>query len=408
MTRKQTQLLLLGALAAFGLTVALSTFSREKDLPRERALPPLQKNAPLDPRAEKGFTIFGESGSAKIRAVNMSGETVRMWDIDAARVRLLPNSNLLIVHGTKWGWSQKEWDALRPLVREYSWDGEVVWEHELPGPAHHDVQRLPNGNTLVLFRSTVPKRAKQSIEDPAKRNAKIRTDIIQEVTRSGEVVWEWAAHDHLDLNSCGADPCSPLPESISDGSRVFDWTHANGISVLPENEFAHQISAEGGENPFRPGNILLTLRNWSTIVIISRKSGAVLWSYDTGLSGVHEGIMIEPGLPGAGHILLFNNGRAEKRSQVREIHPVTKEIVWSYEDGENFFSRAAGVAQRLKNGNTLISEDVPGTVFEVTPEGEVVWSYQAEMRTARAHRYPSDHCRELSQLPLHSAAGASS
>ncbi|MCB0328486.1 MAG: aryl-sulfate sulfotransferase [Bdellovibrionales bacterium] len=346
-------------------------------------------------RAFKGYTIFGESGSAFTRVVNMSGQTLHSWSFDAARIRLLPNCNVLVVHGTKWGWSQKKWNALRPFVREYSWDGDLVWEHEVPGPAHHDVQRLPNGNTLILYRSLVPNSAKQQIEDIAKRNAKIRTDVIREVSHDGKIVWEWFAHEHLDLNSCGRLPCEPLPEGIVDGERVFDWTHTNGIALIPENRWA-----DAGDDRFTPGNIVLTLRNWSTVLIISRLTGEVVWKYDQELSGAHEGIMIEKGLPGAGNLLLFNNGKSDKESQVREIDPSTKEIVWKYENGENFFSRAAGVAQRLPNGNTLISEDVPGRIFEVTPSGETAWFYQAPMRTARAHKYEVNSCTKLSELSL--------
>lgn len=350
---------------------------------------------PNDSRLSPGFTLFGESGTAMTKLVNMSGEVVKTWDFDAARTRLLPNCNVLVVHGTKWGWSQKKWDALRPFIREYDWDGNVAWEHELPGPAHHDVQRLPNGNTLILYRGLVPNSAKQSIEHPMKRNAKIRTDIIVEVTPSGETVWEWKAHDHLDLNSCGRLPCEPLPESISNRKRVFDWTHSNGISIIPENKWYR-----GGDQRFAPGNIILTIRNWSTFVVISRKTGEVVWRFDEGLSGGHEAIMIDDTLPGAGNILVFNNGRDREQSEVLEINPIKKSTIWKYSNGSEFYSAAAGRAQRLSNGNTLISEDVPGRIFEVSPTGEILWKYEVGVRTARAHRYPQNTCERLKSLSL--------
>jgi len=369
-----------------------------EDIKAAQMLQEQQGEAIVSPtKALPGFTLFGESGSAKTRLVNMSGEVVKTWDFDAARTRLLPNCNALVVHGTKWGWSQEKWDALRPFVREYDWSGNVVWEYKAPGPAHHDVQRLENGNTLVLFRGLVPKSAKQSIEDPAKRNSKIRTDTIREISPEGKTVWEWNAHDYLDLNSCGKNPCEPLPESITDQRRVFDWTHSNGISVIPENKWH-----ESGDTRFAPGNIILTLRNWSSMVVISRSSGEIVWEFNDRLSGGHEGIMIERDLPGAGNILIFNNGRDTLESEVLEIHPQTREVVWRYSDGPDFYSAAAGRAQRLANGNTLISEDVPGRIFEVTPDHEIVWSYQAGLRTARAHRYPADICEKVSALPLFS------
>ena len=64
-------------------------------------------------------------------------------------------------------------------------------------------------------------------------------------------------------------------------------------------------------------------------------------------------------------------------SRVIEVDRVTKEIVWEYRDDppHAFFSAYISGAQRLPNGNTLITEGAYGRIFEVTPELEVVWEY---------------------------------
>jgi hypothetical protein len=51
--------------------------------------------------------------------------------------------------------------------------------------------------------------------------------------------------------------------------------------------------------------------------------------------------------------------------------------VWKYQETipTSFYSPRISNAQRLPNGNTLICEGVFGRVFEVTPEGAVVWEY---------------------------------
>ena len=72
-----------------------------------------------------------------------------------------------------------------------------------------------------------------------------------------------------------------------------------------------------------------------------------------------------PTLLANGNILVFDNGR--QRSQVVEIDPATLEVAWRYAPG--------GSAQRLPNGNTLITESDRGYVFEVTREGETVWRF---------------------------------
>ncbi|MCB0320362.1 MAG: hypothetical protein KDD60_05495, partial [Bdellovibrionales bacterium] len=157
---------------------------------------------------------------------------------------------------------------------------------------------------------------------------------------------------------------------------------------------------DAGDTRFRPGNLLLTIRQWSTVLLIDRNSGDVVWKYTGNLSGGHEGIMLSKDFAGSGNILIFNNGRDQHRSEVLEIDPLSQESIWTFQDGEAFFSRVAGISQRLPNGNTLISEDVPGRIFEVSPAGERVWQYNAGIRVERAHRYAQEYCPQLSTLPL--------
>ncbi|MCB0318794.1 MAG: aryl-sulfate sulfotransferase [Bdellovibrionales bacterium] len=354
-------------------------------------------------QAEKswaGFNLYPESGTAKVHLVNMTGTSLHQWNFDAARARMLPNCNLLVVHGSKWGLDRAPWRQLRHNVREYDWEGNVVWEYITPGPAHHDVHRLDNGNTLLMYRRELTEEEKTSITDPDKKGSEIRTDIILEVTPAGEIVWEWAAHEHLDLNSCGSKPCRKLPKVVTSGKKVFDWTHSNTIAPIPENKWYDQ-----GDKRFKPGNIVFMPRNMWQAMIIDKESKEIIWKYSGdykgGLSGGHEPHMIPKGYPGAGNVLIFDNGRSRGFSVVLEINPTTNEVVWVYDVGGDLYSQAAGSMQRLPNGNTLISEDVGGRVFEVTPDKEIVWQYTGnEFRSCRAQRYPQNACNKLADYPL--------
>ena len=347
-----------------------------------------------------GFNIYPESGTAKVYLVNMAGEQLHDWNFDAARARLLDNCNLLVVHGSKWGLDRSPWRQLRHNVREYDWEGNVKWEYKTPGPAHHDVHRLANGNTLLMYRRELTEAEKESIVDPKKRRARIRTDIILEVTPEGKVVWDWAAHDHIDVNSCGAKPCRKLPRVVVSGKKVYDWTHANTIAPLPENKWYDQ-----GDKRFKPGNIVFMPRNMWEAMIIDKDSKEIVWryhgDYKGGLSGGHEPHMIPKGLPGAGNILIFDNGRSRGFSVVLEINPTNNEIVWLYDAGGDLYSQAAGSIQRLPNGNTLIAEDVTGRVIEVNQAKEIVWQYQGnKFRSCRPHRYAHNFCTKLSNYSL--------
>ena len=94
-------------------------------------------------------------------------------------------------------------------------------------------------------------------------------------------------------------------------------------------------------------------------------------------------------MPGAGNILIFNNQNIGadglRYSSVLEIKPPLRtdgsydweqevEIVWLYA-ADGFYSRHLSGAQRLPNGNTLITEGHHGRLIEVSADGEVVWEF---------------------------------
>jgi outer membrane protein assembly factor BamB len=122
--------------------------------------------------------------------------------------------------------------------------------------------------------------------------------------------------------------------------------------------------------------------------------------------GQHHAHIIPKGLSGAGNLLVFDNGGASgygptgpnlfsrMTSRVLEINPVTLELVWSYAD-PGFYSANISGAQRLPNGNTLITEGARGRLLEVTKEGKMVWEYryssgQAQNSVYRGYRFPYD------------------
>ena len=141
--------------------------------------------------------------------------------------------------------------------------------------------------------------------------------------------------------------------------------------------------------------------------------------------------MIPKGLPGEGNILVFDNGgwagyglpdrmskdgsKTDKRdySRIVEFDPITLQVVWEY-TGANmggpgmapmvantkFYSQLVSSAQRLPNGNTLITEGCCCRLFEVTADKEVVWEYYAPFDfnnpfIYRAYRYPYSYVPQL-------------
>jgi hypothetical protein len=131
----------------------------------------------------------------------------------------------------------------------------------------------------------------------------------------------------------------------------------------------------------------------------------------------HDVHWINPGLPGAGNLMIFNNGDGQRRpySTVVEFSPQVnadgtyvlnegeaygpEELVWEYNppEEEKFLSFFISGAQRLPNGNTLVNQGAGAKVREVTTDGEIVWDYAYEDETDaphmlfRAYRFPEDH-----------------
>jgi len=358
-------------------------------------------------RCANGYTILWQR-PAVVKLIDMNGRTVREWDASAGeatpridRARLLDNGNVLVLHG---GMMSDDGG-----IQEYDWDGNLVWEFlpeggvphpNLLGP-HHDVFRAPNGHTLTICREAVPPEHMARVRDPRYQGITLYGDAILEIAPDGSVVWEWHGYEHLDLNHYRI-LASPGWHAGPFNSTECDWMHTNTVQALPENRWS-----DAGDERFRPGNVMISPRSLDTVYLIDRANGEVVWSYTGdymgGLSGQHEPHMIPKGLPGEGNVLIFDNGASPwkdlghaGRSYALEIDPTTKEVVWKYENGEQFHSSYTSSAQRLVNGNTLICESAGARVFEVTREGEIVWEYVEG--TPRAYRYPRDHCPQTAAL----------
>ena len=100
--------------------------------------------------------------------------------------------------------------------------------------------------------------------------------------------------------------------------------------------------------------------------------------------------MIPQGLQGAGRLLAFDNGgsagypaKFRDFSRVVEIDPLANALQWTYSATRSgfvnwsFFSSIVSSAQRLGEGNTLISEGTKGRIFEITSNGDIVWEYMS-------------------------------
>ena len=308
-------------------------------------------------RAFQGYTLFTPQfrGGPPL-LIDMEGKVVHQWrtPLPAHYAYLLPNGNLLALCRTPGSAMRiRVWQLVGAgAVMEIDWSGKVLWEVRDPDH-HHDARLIRNGNVLMLCIEEVPPDLAAKVRGglPGSEHGGVMySDKVVEMTKEGAVVWEWHAWQHLD----------PEVDRITLQDWREEWTHANAAEELPE------------------GDILVSFRNISTIAIIERRTGKIRWRLGPEVLAQQH----HPTLLPNGNILVFDNGTHRVNnpftfSRVLEIDPATKRIVWSYQDQPifNFYSPYESSAQRLPNGNTFICEGVFGRLFEVTPEGQVVWEY---------------------------------
>ena len=147
-------------------------------------------------------------------------------------------------------------------------------------------------------------------------NGEMYADYLVEMTTRGDVVWEWRSWEHL-------DPETDCITAMQD--RREEWTHANGVAEL------------------RNGNIVVSFRVISTVIIIDRKTGEIAWKLGAPpLCGQHA-----PSPLANGNLLLFDNGphrldHPMPFSRIVEVDLATKQIVWKYQEKRKYEFSARG------------------------------------------------------------------
>jgi hypothetical protein len=240
-------------------------------------------------------------------------------------------------------------------MQEVDPSGKVVKEFRDP-LAHHDQNHLEDGT--LLYTTLEPLTDAQAatvvggIPGSEAPDGKIYGDCIKHVDPStGETLWKWRLIDNID----------PAKFPLNPHYAREHFPLINSVAILKD------------------GNILASFRSVSAVVIISRTTGEILWHLDsTVVAQQHCASELDNG-----NILIFDNGtfrhhESATYSRVLEVSRSTKEIVWQYTDRSfpmAFFTPFMGGAQRLQNGNTLITEAAFGRMFEVTQGGQMCWEY---------------------------------
>ena len=324
-------------------------------------------------KVEPGYVLYTplrgdpSQGTATVTyLINVYGEVVHMWPQTTGAgqyASLLPDGRLLYA-------SQADKDVDVPagdggMLQIIDWDGNVEWSYE-NFYLHHDQEMLPDGNIAALIYSIVPDDIVPQIQGGLPgtelEDGAIWGDSIIEIDEDGNIVHQIDVWDYLD----------PVEDALHPDLNRNEWTHANSLRYVESNPIT-------GTEAY-----LVSHRQISVVALVDRETGELIWKWGhNNLAQQHDARMLENG-----NVLIFDNGEDPRdtatghivpRSRIVEVDPRTNEIVWTYLSpgalAWRFFSSLISGAHRTPNGNTFITEGMPGRLFEVTPEGEIVWEY---------------------------------
>lgn len=252
------------------------------------------------------------------------------------------------------------------LIQEIDWDGNVLWEIE-DRRMTHDFEVMPDGGVAYVRWNLAPQSFAQNVQGGMRvASTSVWTNEIVVVNRAKEVTWTWKPEDHLDPREFELSPLVPRT----------DWMHINSIRYLEKNPLT--------QTPV----FLITARHLSRALMIEIETGNVLWmSPKDTVALPHDATLTD-----SGTILMFDNGLFRNvalpvvMSGAVEIESRLNSIAWNWNGGPSmiekmqFSAHFMSGAQRLQNGNTLITASSLNTILEVTPEGDVVWKYTNDWR----------------------------
>ena len=307
------------------------------------------------PRALAELVAFDDDGNV----VYYNDTHTRYWDVDP-----VPGTRATVEYGyadhLDGSQCPTEWNVSKRGVDQATWDryldawsgvdactrngyarvdlstGEVteVWSRVTPGKPgtrYHDIDRVNSTHLAV---------------------ADIYLDRVYVVNvETDQTEWVWNASDVLPTDRGG-----PYPK---------DWSHINDVEVLDD------------------GRIMVSGRNHDQVLFLDREGVIPEWTLGADddhsiLAEQHNPDYI-PEANGGPAVLVADSENNRVVEYQREDGAWTQ--TWTWRDGQMQWPRDA---DRLPNGNTLITDSNGNRVFEVDRNGDVVWSvdvsfpYEAE------------------------------
>ncbi len=357
--------------------------------------------------ALEGYTLaYGPQQTAYL--IDNCGEIVNQWSMPSGIDQKLTRDGTLL-HA----------DRERRLIYETSWDGQTETVYNLAGLnllPDYDQIKMPNGNMLSkALRPMTSEELDALGYDLDMHGGSRYADVIIEINRESEVVWEWNPLDHViqqrDSTKANYGIVADHPELINlDARPAFNWrSEIFMINGFDYNEELDQIA--------------VSLRLFCEIVIVDHsttaeeskghtggrlgRGGDIAYRWGNpanyGRATVDDQFLFFQHYPNwikygehKGKLIVFNNGLRRPGRDYSDVPiiappmdsagnyiieddhafgPVIPDLVINEEANLEINSDYTSSADVLSNGNFLITAGSLGRILELSPDLEPVWDF---------------------------------
>ncbi len=311
-------------------------------------------------RTWNGYTVLSPLATQAVLVIDMNGNVVKRWDdfnnSAGGPARVLPGGVVIAASGAR----PPHQESLELVQRDF--DGKLVWQLRSQRADRDCRGAAPSGRrgsiTIGSARTFRPATTRRRARRPStgsntlilththheatggRRCACSRTTGSSRCRRTGDIVWEWVASDHIDELGFAPDARAAIKAAadVNAARGWFDWLHVNSATYVGPNRWfdagrpALRAEQRHHQQPrSQPARHRRARRQRSSggsapTSVRSKELRAIRQ-----IIGQHHAHFIPKGLPGAGNLLVFDNGgssgygfaepdRAGRRRRLRARH----------------------------------------------------------------------------------------
>ena len=338
------------------------------------------------PESYKGYTLYPHSRGASL--VDNSGVVVYKWPTNASTnkteknfrkvsidARVLPNGELIVVYQLL---------GITPYASEiakFDKKANLIWSFG-EEKTHHTFSVASDGSIYALIQKLDTTSDFKGIEDTS---VKFLNEGIIHLSNDGALydkfylMQAFLDSKYRDLIVSGLKRKNDKKDK--QGQESWDPIHVNSVVPL-EHDIAKMFPM------FKPGQLLISLRSRSVIAVVDMESKKIVWATKGPWRVQHDATFSKDGT-----IMIFDNqGKSNHESRILKFNPAlgTTSVVYEGNADHPFFSSVRGNKQVLPNNNLLINESIGGRIFEINPQGEIVWQFESSRAIKAAYRYSAE------------------